>query len=165
MAIQMEIYGANASTYSTLSPLKLRRRPYQSPSEIQVILSYDSTTLTSSFPSSAAARQSSNTSAANPRSGFVAHSHTLHPPHTLSRMKASLHAHRYDARPEQPLFTSSIEEFKYQKQPIAPVYIEEFAMNNIVNTAIADIVWLVEQEVLLPNGTKQRAVMSTPITP
>jgi hypothetical protein len=95
---------------------------------------------------SAAARQSSNSSAANPRSSFVAHSHT--PARlTHTRVNTPSHVHTYDARPDKPVFNapqpltthhtvissiSAIEQFKHQNQPLAPVYIEEFATNSIV---------------------------------
>jgi filamentous hemagglutinin len=87
----------------------------------------------SSVSISAAARQSSNLSAANPRSGFVAHSHTL-ACYAPTRVNSPPHAYTYDARPDKQLFISSIEQFRPQKWPLAPVFIEEFAINNIVNT-------------------------------
>jgi hypothetical protein len=88
---------------------------------------------------SAAARQSSNSSAANPRSSFVAHSHRSLFAQPAARVHTSPHPHTHAARPEQPVFISSIEQFRPRKWPLAPIYIEEFATNSIViNTAKID---------------------------
>jgi hypothetical protein len=88
---------------------------------------------------SAAARQGSNFSAANPRSSFVAHSHTLRDPHTPARVSPSSHAYIYDARPDKQFFSVSINQFKCPKQHLAPIYIEEFAINSVVSVSDAGL--------------------------
>jgi hypothetical protein len=90
-----------------------------------------SASTSSAVHTSAAARRYSNSSAANPRSGFVAHSHTL-ACYTSTRVNAPPHVHTHAARPDKQLFISSIEQFRPQKWPLATVFIEEFAMNSIV---------------------------------
>jgi hypothetical protein len=60
--------------------------------------------------------------AANPRSSFVAHSHTPRAPHTPARVSPSLHAYMYNARRDKQLLSLPINQFRC-KTSTSPRYI------------------------------------------